>query len=87
MPTPSALRPAQAGHASYNTMSKIEKECPCCGAIYIVTFVQPDSEEQDWSIEEETFDDELNDIEPEFCPFCGSHEDDEPDEEILGEDN
>lgn len=70
-------------------MSKIEKECPCCGAIYIVTFVQPESDDREWSIEEETFDDDgLDDIEPEFCPFCGSHEDDEPeDEEIPGEDN
>jgi hypothetical protein len=40
---------------------------------------EPPVNDEDWSIEEETFDqDQENEIYPEFCPFCGSHEDDEP---------
>jgi ribosomal protein S27AE len=60
---------------------RIEKECPCCGAVYMVRFenneVVPVGD-REWDPDEETFDDEDQELYPEFCPFCGSHEDDEP---------
>lgn len=59
---------------------RVEKECPCCGAIYTVSFVQAQRGRADgeYDIEEETFEDEAEELYPEFCPFCGAHEDDEP---------
>jgi hypothetical protein len=56
---------------------KIEKECPCCGMVYVIKF-EATKRESEWNIEEETFEDEEPEIYPEFCPFCGSHEDEEP---------
>lgn len=56
---------------------KIEKECPCCGAAYAIRFEQvladldPDLEEQ------EQFDDQDNELYPEYCPFCGAHDSEE----------
>jgi galactose-1-phosphate uridylyltransferase len=58
-----------------------EKECHCCGAVYLVTFVQPKGSDEAWHIEDETFEGDSDEIYPEFCPFCGSHEDDEPEDE------
>lgn len=61
---------------------KTEKECPCCGVIYDIRF-EPPVRDEDWNIEDETFEDDEAEIYPEFCPFCGSHEDDEPAEEDV----
>lgn len=57
---------------------RIEKECPCCGAVYKVSFVQPERDQEDWDVQDETFEDESEELYPEFCPFCGCHEDDDP---------
>ena len=56
---------------------RIEKECPCCGAVYKISFVQPETDERDYDLQDETFE-ESEELYPEFCPFCGSHEDEEP---------
>ena len=63
---------------------RIEKECPCCGTTYTVGFVQEAREQPEWDPQDETFE-ESDELYPEFCPFCGSHEDEEPPEDI-GED-
>jgi hypothetical protein len=61
---------------------KIEKECQCCGAIYVVSFsgheVEPDAE---WDFGPPAEDQHEKELYPEFCPFCGSHEDDDPEED------
>jgi len=61
---------------------KIEKECPCCGALYSIRFEQI-SPDLDPDAEEDQIDyDEDSEMYPEFCPFCGCHESvEEADEE------
>jgi hypothetical protein len=59
---------------------RIEKECPCCGAICTISFVQPDKDRDGYDVQDETFDED-EELYPEFCPFCGSHEDEEPPED------
>ena len=53
---------------------KIEKECPCCGAVYSLRFepIAPDLDED----QNAEFDDDAE-LYPEFCPFCGCHESEE----------
>lgn len=59
---------------------RVEKECACCGSVYTVSFVQAERDDPDWDVQNETFDEDEG-IYPEFCPFCGSHEDEEPPED------
>lgn len=60
-----------------------EKECPNCGMVYEIRADVLDISDQteEWSIDEETFEDEMDEIYPEYCPFCGSHEEEELEEE------
>lgn len=61
---------------------KIEKECQCCGAIYVVSFVDHEREsEAEWDFGPPTEEDHEKEFYPEFCPFCGSHESAEPEED------
>lgn len=48
--------------------------------IYTLQFEADEIEQEDWNIEDETFEEDDYGIVPEFCPFCGNHEDDEPTE-------
>ena len=50
------------------------------GAVYKISFVQPETDERDYDLQDETFE-ESEELYPEFCPFCGSHEDEEPTED------
>jgi Zn finger protein HypA/HybF involved in hydrogenase expression len=59
------------------TMKNLEKECSCCGAVYKIAVIQPEIDDSGWDVQDETFD-ETEELYPEFCPFCGSHEDEEP---------
>ena len=59
----------------------VDKDCPSCGAVYEVDFHQVDQPvDEEYDISEETFEDDAEVI-PEFCPFCGRHEDEEEPEE------
>lgn len=53
----------------------LEKECPCCGAIYSIDFVERLPSEED--IIDGDYADAHN-LEPLFCPFCGANESDDP---------
>ena len=52
---------------------KIEKECPCCGAVYSLRFdtIAPNLDEDQDEFNEDS------ELYPEFCPFCGCHESEE----------
>jgi hypothetical protein len=65
-------------------IQKLDKECSCCGAIYVVAFRVSD-EPIDWPEESKNGDSDTDyDNYPEYCPFCGSHEADSADD-ILDE--
>jgi hypothetical protein len=59
---------------------QIEKECACCGALYIVEFSLIESA-IDWPEDCENAEDTEAADDPVFCPFCGKHESEEGDEE------
>ena len=61
-----------------------EKECPNCGMVYEIhaEIIDEFDQTEEWNIDEETFEENPAEIYPEYCPFCGSHE-----EEELAEDH
>lgn len=63
---------------------KNDKECQYCGAVYIVSLIK-EQRDRDWNLEEETFDADSDELYPEFCPYCGAHEDEEPIEENISD--
>jgi hypothetical protein len=64
---------------------KYEKECQCCGAVFKV-ILEVDLSERSSEDLESFADDDASDIYPEFCPFCGNHDDEEPTESHVEED-
>ena len=68
-------------HFAIHNSMQIEKECACCGALYIVEFSLIERA-IDWPEDcENTDDDGEEDVDPVFCPFCGKHESEEGDDE------
>jgi hypothetical protein len=60
---------------------RVEKECPCCGAAYMIRFEQILAElDVDESYDAEPQDDQDDGLYPEYCPFCGAHDSEEDDD-------
>lgn len=57
---------------------RVEKECPCCGAAYMIRFEQILSDlDPENTYEDGQIDDQDNEFYPEYCPFCGAHDSEE----------
>jgi hypothetical protein len=59
---------------------KVEKECPCCGASYMIRFEQVLADLDPENYEDEQFEDQDAELYPEYCPFCGAHDSEDGDE-------